>query len=123
MSSPFVRKIDAATRESWPEVKEALEVVDRSLREISGISEQAWPKVESSIANSGLAFRRRRKVCEQTVWTLARLGWLRTGGERDLAVAAINFVLIGDDALDETYTEAEMELVRAVQALPDYPKE
>lgn len=123
MATPLVQKIDAAGHQVWPEVKYAMEVVDRSLLEASGIAEETWPRVEQYIANGDGAARKRRKVCEETVWALARLGWLRTGGERAVITAAIAFSELDEDSDENTFVALETELVKAVQALPDYPQE
>ena len=123
VATPFVQKVDAAGKEVWPEVKLAMEIVDRSLLEASGIAEDVWPRVEHYIANGDGAARKRRKVCEETVWALARLGWLRTGGERAVICRAIDFVRLDDEVSDETFAAIETELVKAVQSLPDYPEE
>lgn len=121
MPTQLVLKIDAAGKDAWPAVKLAMEVVDRSLQEVSGIAEDAWPRVEHYINNGNEAARKRRKVCEETVWALARLGWLRTGGEREVIEAAMAFVLVDEDASETEFVTTEQDLVRVVQALPDFP--
>lgn len=122
MASPIVAKIGQASKEAWPRVSEAMAVTMRSTHELAEISEAVIPKVEEYVARGEGASIRRRKVCEETVWVLASLGWLRTGAERDVVLAAKAWfdAIDDDDASDDEIVITEDNLAYAVKALPDY---
>lgn len=120
MATQLVQRIDAAQRQSWPEVKHAMDQLDHSIAQLSGVAEEAWPQVQDYInRNSGTANKRRR-VCEETVWVLARLGWLRTSGEREVVAAARAWVAVDpDEASNEILAAIDNDLFTAVKALPE----
>lgn len=122
MALPLVAKIGQASKEAWPRVSEAMAVTMRSAHELAEISEAAIPKVEEYVARGEGAPIRRRKVCEETVWVLASLGWLRTGAERDVVLAAKAWfdATDDDDASDDEIALTEDQLAEAVRSLPDY---
>lgn len=122
MALPIVAKINEASRDAWPRVSEALEVTMRSAYEIAEIAEEVIPKVEEYVAKGRSGTLRRRKVCEETVWVLSQLGWLRTGNERDVVLAAKVFAdVAGDaDASDDEYEAAADTLIEQVYLVPEY---
>lgn len=128
MPNMLVSKINEASKEVWPLVSAGIARTMRSVHEVAGISEAVVPKVEEYIARGPTASIRRRAVCEETVWVLARLGWLRTGGERDVVLAAKAVVDTFNDpnTTDAECVQAEDHLVETVDSLPEYmtaPKE
>lgn len=122
MALPIVEKIGQASKDAWPQVTAALAANTRSMQELAGISEAVVPRVEEYVAKGKNGTTRRRKVCEETVWTLANLGWLRTGPERDLALAAKVYADVARDpnASDDEYEAAADELIAVVTGLPEY---
>lgn len=121
-ATALVQQISRAQKDAWPEVLRALDQTTRSTAELAGISEDAIHEIETYAATHD-APRKRRRICEETVWALARLGWLRTGGERDLALAAIAWEAVPPNADDEQLAQVEDDLIKAIEALPDYQKE
>lgn len=122
MPLPIVTKIGEASKAAWPPVQQAVEVTMRSLAELAEISEEAVPRVEAYVARGASGQVRRRKICEETIWALASIGWLRTGGERDVILAA-RAVAIGrdDDTIpDDEFMAREDTLITVVNALPEY---
>lgn len=119
---PIVAKIGEASKDAWPRVSEALDVTMRSAYEIAEISEAVVPRVEEYVAKGKTGSLRRRKVCEETVWVLSQLGWLRTGPERDVILAAKAFadVAADDDASDDEYDAACETLLEQIKLMPDY---
>lgn len=122
MALPIVSKIGEASRDAWPRVSEALDITMRSAYEIAEISEAVIPKVEDYVAKGKNGTLRRRKVCEETVWVLSQLGWLRTGPERDVILAAKAFAdVAGDaDASDDEYDAACETVIEQIGLLPEY---
>lgn len=120
--NPKVIKIAEAHKEAWPEVSAAITRTHHTMLELAGIAEQAIPAVEDYVAKGPTGTLRRRKVCEETVWVLASLGWLRTGGERDVVLAAKDVVDSFNDAskTNDECIAAEDRLVDAVDSLPEY---
>lgn len=121
MALPIVAKIDEASKDAWPKVSEALQITMRSAYEIAEISQAVVPKVEEYVARGKTGSIRRRKVCEETVWVLANLGWLRTGPERDVILAAKVYADVARDpnASDDEYEAAADELVAVITNLPE----
>lgn len=122
MATPFVANISTASRQAWPEVSAAVEQSFRSARELAGIAEEALPQVQQYVAN-GHGPTKLRRVCEETVWVLARLGWLRTDADRRVIEAAVRWYEVGPDAEQIDYDAADDELVNAVKSLPHNEKE
>lgn len=122
MGLPIVNKISEASKDAWPEVSAAVEVSMRSAYEIAQISEDVVPRVEEYVAKGKSGTLRRRKVCEETVWVLSQLGWLRTGPERDVILAAKAFAdVAGDaDASDDEYDAACETVIEQIGLLPEY---
>lgn len=128
MRTPFVAKVDEASRAAWPPVQQAIGVTMRSLAELASIAEDVVPKVDDYVNRGAAGSVRRRKICEETVWALANLGWLRTGTERDVILAAKNWIDADPQtASHQELDEADEKLTEAVLALPEYmtvpPKE
>lgn len=127
-ASPLVAKINQASKDVWPQVSAGVDQTMRSLYELAQISEAVVPRVEEYVARGKSGSLRRRKVCEETIWVLASLGWLRTGGERDVILAAKSVVDTFNDpnTSDDECAKVEDELVSVVDSLPEYmttPKE
>lgn len=122
MPLPIVARIAEASKAAWPEVAAAMDTNTRTLHELAGVSETVVPKVENYIAKGDGAARRRRKVCEETIWVLADLGWLRTGAEREAILAAKAFVdaINDEDAGDDELAQLEDELTTVINGLPEY---
>lgn len=121
MALPIVEKIGQASRDIWPHVSAALAATMRSVHELAQISDDVAPQVEQYVARASGSVRR-RKICEEAVWSLARLGWLRTGLERDVILAAKVYADVANDpdASDDEYQAAADELLAVVGSLPDY---
>jgi hypothetical protein len=122
MANPLVAKIGQASKDAWPQVSAGVAQTMRSLNELAGISEDVVPKVEEYVARGNTASIRRRKVCEETIWVLASLGWLRTGGERDVVLAAKAWFDATEDpnASDDEIVVTEDQLADAIKSLPEY---
>lgn len=122
MAIPIVEKIGQASKAAWPLVSAAVNASIRSAYEIAQISAEVQPKIEEYVAKGGGAPIRRRKVCDETVWVLANLGWLRTGPERDVILAAKVYADVArdPDASDDEYEQAADELIAVINGLPDY---
>lgn len=121
MAQPVVQKIGQASKAAWPKVSAAMAETHRTMEELAGIAGQVVPGVEEYVARGDGAPIRRRKICEETIWVLASLGWLRTGPEHDVILAAK--ALFDADPL----TASEKELIRleenlelALKSLPEY---
>lgn len=123
MADELTLVIRKASREVWPEVLRALEQTSRSIAELAGIAQDSYEQMETYIASGGNAPKKRRGVCDVTIWTLARLGWLRTGGERDIIQACLALENLPEDAPDEEFIKIESKLVEALHKLPEYVKE
>lgn len=121
MALPIVEKIAKASKDAWPEVAAAMAANNRSMIELAKISEGVVARVEDYVAK-GDGKIRRRKVCEETIWALANMGWLRTGPERDVIQTAKALVdsLNDDRAADSEIDMLEDELVNVVGNMPDY---
>lgn len=122
MPQPIVERIGKASKDTWPEVTAALAASTRSMAELAGIAETVIPQVEEYVARGNNGTLRRRKVCEETIWVLARLGWLRTGGERNVILAAKSYADTAKDpnASDDEYQQQADELIAVIDGLPDY---
>lgn len=121
MPLPIVARIGLASKAAWPSVQAAVATTMRSLQELAGIADEVVPKVEEYVARSENASIRRRKICEETIWTLANLGWLRTGGERAVVLAAKNWIDADPQAASPQELDAvDEKLADAVLALPEY---
>lgn len=122
MASPAVQKINEAQKVVWPAVSAATEVTMRSMRELAQISDAVLPRVEEYFSRGNGGPIRRRKVCEETIWALAQLGWLRTGPERDVIQAAKVYADVArdPDASDDEYEQVADELVAVIHGMPDY---
>ena len=122
MALPIVEKIGQASKAAWPEVSRAMAINVRTTNELAEISDEVVVKVEEYIARGDGAPVRRRKICEETVWVLASLGWLRTGPERDVVSAAKALVdgLEDHSASDDELAQLEDQLTDVVRSLPEF---
>lgn len=122
MALPVVEKIGEASRAAWPEVSLAMDTTIRTAYEIAEISDDVVPKVEEYASKGKNGSIRRRKVCEETIWVLARLGWLRTGPEREviLVAKALTDALEDHESADVELADLEDALIASVMALPEY---
>jgi hypothetical protein len=121
MASPMVTRIKDAADRAWPEVSRALRHTTLSVAEVAGVSDDAIEQVESYVSNHERGTWKRRQICAETVWALARIGRLRTGGEAELLKAAQRLV----DGPLRDFDEGELEpeekqLIAAVRALPGW---
>lgn len=124
MAAPLiVQKISAATRDAWPEVQHAMDQTTRTMIELAELSEDVHHEVETWAARGGNTVRKRRKICEETIWVLARLGWLRTGGERQVVQLAQRLAELDYDEQEQAFLAVEDELLAAAQAIPTYTEE
>ena len=115
-------KIAETTKTVWPEVQHALAQVSYRIADLAGVADTAVDKIEAYRAKNPNAPQRRRDIVEQTVWHLARLGYLRTGQERELVKAAKQWDQITEStvATEDDYERADDDLVAAIKALTDY---
>jgi hypothetical protein len=123
MATPHVQRISEASKTAWPIVRPAYEATMRSMAELAGITAEIMPKVVEYVDRAEeTSSSRRRKICEETVWALANTGWLRTGGERDVILAAKKWADADSDATvpEEDWEKAIDGLTKAVGALPEY---
>lgn len=121
MAHPLVQKISQASKAAWPRVAAAMAETHRTMEELAGISGEVVPGVEEYVARGGGAPIRRRKICEETIWVLASLGWLRTSGEHDVILAAK--ALFDADPLiasEKELIQLEENLETALNTLPEY---
>lgn len=120
MALPLVQKIAEASKAAWPVVSASINATMRSAQELAGIAEEVVPQVEEYVARSEGSVRR-RKICEETVWALANMGWLRTGAEREIIRAAKTWVDTDPEKVSEkTLAVIDDELVAAVRNAPDF---
>jgi len=121
-SDPLVRNIQDAHRKVWPDVSAAYSKTHQSMLELAGVAEEVTPRVEEYVTKGPSATLRRRKVCEETIWVLAQMGLLRSGGERDVIQAAKAWADVTDNDAsdDDQIIEAEDRLIQALGTLPEY---
>jgi hypothetical protein len=120
VTAQITEGVAAAQRQVWPLVKEAIDRTNRFIMEVADISEAAFIDMERRISEGTRAPDKRRRMVEQTVWTLAQIGWLRLGGEREVIHAAREWSRLDQRAPDSVWEAAEDRLIKAVSALPDY---
>lgn len=111
MKNSMTEQISASMREAWDAMSEpeTAEVIDKVMADLEGFE----PK---NARNS----MKRRTICQQTVWALARLGLLRTDDDAAVIQAAKKWVLVYDSDSDADLEELDNELTEVVQKLPDY---
>jgi hypothetical protein len=122
MASPIVERIGKASKDAWPQVSAGIAQSMRSLQELAEISDEVVPKVEEYVARGANGSIRRRKVCEETIWVLANLGYLRTGPEREVLLAAKNWfdVVEDENVSEDEIVMAEDQLADTIKSLPEY---
>jgi hypothetical protein len=116
----MVTKIRAATDKVWPEVSRALQLTTLRIAEIAEIADLAVTEVEAYVSGHEQGRWKRRQLCTETVWALARLGHLRTGEEHEIVHAAQALREALRSVPDEDLEEEDIRLIKAVDALPSW---
>lgn len=119
MASPTVTIIGETRAEVWPVVSRIVAGRTQHIAEMAGLDEAAIASVEELAQRYDDGRSRRREICSETIWTMARMGRLRTRGEAEL-VAAVRAFFDTDPNDDAACAAAEDALYKAFQALPDH---
>jgi len=124
MASTMTLRIRDVTKEVWPSVQAALDQVTIRVREVAEVAEAAQSQLEEYLASNENAHRKRRAICNETVWAVARLGFLRSAVDAKVIAAARSLVDLeeSDDATDLQIDNAHDALANAVKLLPSFDK-
>lgn len=122
MASPAVQRIKEATDAVWPEVQRAMDQQMRGLSELAGLAEECDREVQVYFAKKDEGNPKRRAIVNETVWTLQRMGLLRSDNEVELIRAATEVITELREEIPNKLdrTDAENALIEAVDRLPDW---
>lgn len=119
MAHPTISVITDVRKEVWPVVAQALVDSTHRIADLAGLDDVAFAEIELFVARAGDGRPRRRQICSETIWTMARMGRLRTGGETAL-IDAVRAYFDTDPDDEAACAVTETALLRAFQALPDH---
>lgn len=120
MASPMVVHIEHARKKVWPEVQRLIDQSTHRIADLAGVEEAAFSYLEEYVATGNNARNRRRVICSETIWALARMGLLRTGQEGDVIAAAKAWASSWEEGdLNDALPE-DLALVKAVSSLTDH---
>lgn len=123
MASTMTTRIAEVTKEVWPTVQAAMDQVTVRVREIAQVAEESEKILEEYLASHQNAHHKRRAICNETVWAVARLGFLRSAADAKVIAAAKQVVDFEEaDCAEQLLDSAYAELADAVHGLPSFDK-
>ena len=122
MASTMTTRIAEVTKEVWPTVQAAMDQVTVRVCEIAQVAEESEKILEEYLASHQNAHRKRRAICNETVWAVARLGFLRSAADAKVIAAARELIELDHHGTDEQIDARYDALEEAVLELPSFDK-